>query len=94
MIEREVAPAPRDTPLLRVRDLVKVYPTAAGGFTALKGVSFDVYRGEGIDSGLKSIALGLILQETSRTLTDDDADRVVNAVISRLAREFEARIRD
>lgn len=55
---------------------------------------FDVYRGKGIDSGRKSVALGLILQETSRTLTDDDADRVVSTVISRLERELQARIRD
>jgi phenylalanyl-tRNA synthetase beta chain len=55
---------------------------------------FDVYRGKGVDSGLKSIALGLILQETSRTLTDDDADGVVKAVISRLERKIEAKIRD
>ncbi|NNL55495.1 MAG: phenylalanine--tRNA ligase subunit beta, partial [Woeseia sp.] len=34
---------------------------------------FDVYRGAGIEAGLKSIAFGLILQETSRTLTDADA---------------------
>ncbi len=55
---------------------------------------FDVYQGPGIDSGLKSVALGLILQETSRTLTDDDVDGVVGAVISRLEREIQARIRD
>ncbi len=67
---------------------------AEGGDLLREVRLFDVYRGEGIDSGLKSIALGLILQETSRTLTDDDADRVVKAVISRLARKFEARIRD
>jgi len=57
-------------------------------------VIFDVYQGQGVDSGLKSIALGLILQETSRTLTDDDVDGVISAVISRLERELEARIRD
>ena len=67
---------------------------AAGGNLLREVRLFDVYRGERIDSGLKSIALGLILQETSRTLTDDDADRVVAAVISRLERAFEARIRD
>jgi len=55
---------------------------------------FDVYRGGSIDSSLKSVALGLILQETSRTLTDDDADGVVKAVISRLERKLQARIRD
>ena len=55
---------------------------------------FDVYRGSGVDLGRKSVALGLILQETSRTLTDDDADMVVQAVISRLEHELAAKIRD
>jgi phenylalanyl-tRNA synthetase beta chain len=55
---------------------------------------FDVYRGSGVDSGRKSVALGLILQETSRTLTDNDADVVVQAVISRLEHELQAKIRD
>lgn len=36
---------------------------------------FDIYRGEGIESGRKSVALGLILQDKDRTLTDEDADR-------------------
>jgi len=41
---------------------------------------FDVYRGAGIESGRKSVALGLILQDKDRTLTDEDADRVVAQV--------------
>jgi len=55
---------------------------------------FDIYRGDRIDSGLKSVALGLILQESSRTLTDHDVDSVVQAVISRLERNLKAKIRD
>jgi phenylalanyl-tRNA synthetase beta chain len=55
---------------------------------------FDVYRGPGIDSGRKSIALGLILQDSSRTLTDVDADSVVAAVVARLRDELSAKIRD
>ena len=55
---------------------------------------FDVYRGPGIDSGRKSVALGLILQDSSRTLTDDDADAVVTAVVARLRQELSATIRD
>jgi phenylalanyl-tRNA synthetase beta chain len=43
-------------------------------------VVFDVYRGAGIESGRKSVALGLILQDKDRTLTDEDADRVVAQV--------------
>jgi phenylalanyl-tRNA synthetase beta chain len=55
---------------------------------------FDVYRGAGVDSGRKSVALGLILQESSRTLTDHDADQIVAAVVDRLRRELNASIRD
>jgi phenylalanyl-tRNA synthetase beta chain len=55
---------------------------------------FDVYRGPGVETGRKSIALGLILQDSSRTLTDVDADAVVTAVIARLRDELSATIRD
>ena len=41
---------------------------------------FDVYRGANIESGRKSIALGLILQDKDRTLTDDETDRIVAQV--------------
>jgi phenylalanyl-tRNA synthetase beta chain len=55
---------------------------------------FDVYQGPGIEVGRKSIALGLILQETSRTLTDDDADTVMSAVLRKLQQDFGAELRD
>lgn len=55
---------------------------------------FDVYRGSGIEEGLKSVALGLILQETSRTLTDDDADAVVTAAVQKIKQDFDANLRD
>ena len=55
---------------------------------------FDIYKGPGIEAGLKSVALGLILQETSRTLTDEDADSAVNAATSKLQQEFAAVLRD
>jgi phenylalanyl-tRNA synthetase beta chain len=55
-----------------------------------RAVVFDVYRGPGIEAGLKSVALGLILQETSRTLTDDDADKVMAAAVQKLQQEFAA----
>jgi len=56
-------------------------------------VVFDVYRGTGVDSRRKSIGLGLILQDTSRTLTDADADRTMQTVMLRLERELGAKIR-
>lgn len=55
---------------------------------------FDIYRGPGIDSGRKSIALALILQESSRTLTDEDADKIVAAAAQRLRDDFQATLRE
>ena len=55
---------------------------------------FDVYQGPGIEAGLKSIALGLILQETSRTLTDVDADAVTTSAVRKLQQDFAAELRD
>jgi phenylalanyl-tRNA synthetase beta chain len=54
----------------------------------------SVYRGEQLDKGKKSIALGLNLQDTSRTLTDEDADRVMTQVIEYLRVKFGGIIRD
>ncbi|HSD69004.1 MAG TPA: phenylalanine--tRNA ligase subunit beta [Woeseiaceae bacterium] len=55
---------------------------------------FDVYKGPGIEAGLKSIALGLILQETSRTLTDQDADIALQKAVRKLQLEYGAELRD
>jgi phenylalanyl-tRNA synthetase beta chain len=55
---------------------------------------FDVYRGPGVETGRKSIALGLILQDSSRTLADVDADAVITAVVARLRDVLSATIRD
>jgi phenylalanyl-tRNA synthetase beta chain len=55
---------------------------------------FDVYQGPGIEAGRKSVALGLILQETSRTLTDEDADTVMSAVLRKMQQDFGAELRD
>jgi phenylalanyl-tRNA synthetase beta chain len=55
---------------------------------------FDIYRGPGIEEGRKSVALGLIFQEISRTLTDEDADRMVASVVADLRANLGARIRE
>ncbi len=56
-------------------------------------IIFDIYRGKGIDSRLKSVALGLILQDTSRTLTEADVDQTVGSVTEHLGRVLGATIR-
>jgi len=54
---------------------------------------FDRYVGQGVEPGFKSLAMGLILQDKSRTLTDRDVDSVVAEAVSAMEREHHARIR-
>jgi phenylalanyl-tRNA synthetase beta chain len=55
---------------------------------------FDVYRGSGVESGRKSVALGLIFQDISRTLTDEDVDKAVASIVGDLRASLDARIRE
>jgi phenylalanyl-tRNA synthetase beta chain len=55
---------------------------------------FDVYRGEAIDLGKKSLALGLTFQRTSSTLTDDEVELAVVTIMENLRIEFGALLRE
>ncbi len=57
-------------------------------------VLFDRYQGSGVESGCKSLAMGLILQEESRTLIESDVDRVVASVTTAMLSDHAAKIRD
>lgn len=62
---------------------------------SLKGFHlFDVYVGEGIDSGRKSIAFGLTFQDQSRTLEDGDIDRALSQILSALTDQLGATLRE
>ncbi len=54
---------------------------------------FDLYRGQSVEAGRKSLAMGLILQDASRTLTDDDADRCVREAVAALELTCKAKLR-
>jgi phenylalanyl-tRNA synthetase beta chain len=54
---------------------------------------FDRYVGQGVETGHKSLAMGLILQDNSRTLTDRDVDGAIAGVIAAIERDHGARIR-
>ena len=54
---------------------------------------FSVYTGKGIPESKKSISLGLILQEFSRTLTDKEIEQTISLIISQLKEKVGAEIR-
>ena len=87
------------------RDIAVVLPEAvawaeverilqvAVGEVLSERVVFDQYAGAGLGSGLKSLAIGLILQDSYRTLTDQDADRCVASAVAALERECGGKLR-
>ena len=54
---------------------------------------FDVYRGKGVPEGRKSLALGLILQDFSRNLTDHIVEETVSGILAGLTEQFDATLR-
>ena len=54
---------------------------------------FDVYQGDAVETGKKSLALGLTWQHPSRTLNDDEVNEIIACCIKALEQKFEARLR-
>ena len=55
---------------------------------------FDVYRGNGIESGFKSLAIAMTLQDNNKTLAEKDITDVVDRVVDTLKTELNASLRD
>ena len=54
---------------------------------------FDLYRGKGIDQGQKSLAFRVVMQDTAKTLTDEDADAAMARLTESLASRYGAKLR-
>lgn len=65
------------------------------GANQLVGVNlFDVYRGKGVEEGYKSLAISLVLQDTSRTLAEEEIAATVSRCVEALKQRFQASLRD
>ena len=80
-------------PLEVACDAVEACVRRALGPQLAEVVVFDQYQGANLGPGVKSLAIGLILQDDSRTLTDEDADRCMAQALAALERECRARLR-
>jgi phenylalanyl-tRNA synthetase beta chain len=66
---------------------------AAGGDLLREARVFDVYRGEQVGAGRKSVAVRLVFQSPERTLSDDDAAALRAAIVEALAADLGAELR-
>lgn len=55
---------------------------------------FDVYQGDAVAAGKKSIALGLTWQHPSRNLTDDEINTIISNSVNALEEQFNANLRN
>lgn len=87
------------------RDLALVVPESVAAADLIKAIGelggtllencviFDEYRGPGVETGCKSLAIGLIIRDVSRTLTDSEVDELIAGVTLGLNQAFGAKLR-
>ncbi len=87
----------RDLAIVVAKDLavsdVQTAIVKAGGKYFASATLFDVYEGNQIASGKKSLAFALTFRATDKTLTDAEVDIAVNGIIDQLTNRFGAEIR-
>ena len=66
----------------------------AGGRLLRSTEVFDVYEGEHVPEGMKSIAYNLLFMADDRTLTDDEVMKVFNQIIDKVVSVHSAEVRD
>ncbi|MDN4501430.1 phenylalanine--tRNA ligase subunit beta [Alteromonadaceae bacterium BrNp21-10] len=65
------------------------------GVNQLVGLNlFDVYTGKGIPEGMKSLAISLTLQDSTRTLEEQEIQGMVNTIVADLSENFDASLRE
>lgn len=67
---------------------------ASGGELLTSAKLFDVYRGQGVEDGKKSLAIALTLQSVERTLEEADITSAVDAIVAAIGEKFSATLRD
>ena len=103
------APLPRPTQPSRfppvVRDIAVLVDAGLPAQTLLDAVQaekppiiqdvglFDLYQGQSLPTGKKSLAFRVVMQDTERTLTDAEADSARDALVELWGRRFGARLR-
>ncbi|ORU94582.1 MAG: phenylalanine--tRNA ligase subunit beta [Cycloclasticus sp. symbiont of Bathymodiolus heckerae] len=57
-------------------------------------IVFDIYQGKGIETGRKSVALGLILQDKSKTLVEQEVEELIATLLKSISALFDAQLRE
>ena len=77
---------------VRVGDMIKEVKSRAID-QVFDFYAFDVYEGNGIENNKKSIAFLILMQDTYKTLEEEEISKVVNQVVDILQNKFKAKLR-
>lgn len=106
LLKREIINAKEISPYPSVRrDLAFVVPESVNyreiktlaeelaGDLLRRFVLFDQFSGQSVEKGYKSLAIGLILQDVSGTLTDEVVDSLIDRLVKGLESQLDAQLR-
>ena len=82
-----------DTSVKESKQRIKTAIKNSGGKLLQSVNVFDVYNGKGIPEGKKSIAFSVELGDSTKTLTDEEINAVMNKVTENLKAKFGAELR-
>lgn len=54
---------------------------------------FDIYRGIGVKTGFKSVAISIVMRDDNKTLEEKDINSVMDKIVGKLKKEFDAELR-
>jgi len=89
-VERDLAFVVGET--VSAADILKAAESAERALVAKVGV-FDVYRGQGMAEGAKSIAIHVTLQPRERTLTEAEIDAAISKIVAEVSKKTGATLR-
>jgi len=80
----------QDVPAQQVTDIIR----GSAGSLLERLELFDVYRGQQVPEGHKSLAYSMVFRDAERTLTDAEADEILAKIEQALAAAVGARVRE
>jgi len=89
-VRRDLSLVVRDS--IPAADLIESIRELAGERLE-KCIIFDQYRGAGVEKDCRSVSIGLIIRDVSRTLTESDVEELTENVLSGLSERFDAKLR-
>lgn len=90
-MQRDIAMIVKDD--INVREIEKIIKGKGGKL--LENVKlFDVYKGEQIEKGYKSVAYSILFRSNEKTLTDEEVNAPMKKILKELEEKLEAKLRD